>query len=99
MYIQGKVIATFESQSGESPRGTWKKREFLLETFAKVPKKVNLCLRGDMVDTIQINVGDRLKVSIDLESREHNGRWYTEVRAWKLEPAEMHSSEDEEDRL
>jgi len=99
MYIQGKVIATFEIQSGESTRGTWKKREFLIETFAKVPKKVNLCLRGDMVDSVQINAGDSLKVSIDLESREHNGRWFTEVRAWKIEPAEMNSSHVEEDLL
>ncbi len=52
-----------------------------------------------MVDSVQINAGDSLKVSIDLESREHNGRWFTEVRAWKIEPAEMNSSHVEEDLL
>ncbi len=95
MYIQGKVIKLFEIQTGESARGAWKKREFLFETYAKMPKKVNLCLRGEAVDIYQINEGDSLKVSIDLESREHNGRWYTEVRAWKIEPAtEMNNSQE-----
>lgn len=88
MYVQGKVLEIFPVQSGESSRGSWKKREFLIETFAKIPKKVNLCLRGESVDGMQLTIGDQVKVSIDLESREHNGRWYTEVRAWKIEPAQ-----------
>lgn len=87
MFIQGKVLKVFDIQSGESARGSWKKREFLVETFAKIPKKVNLCMRGEAVDSYTIHEGDQLKINIDLESREHNGRWYTEVRAWKIEPA------------
>lgn len=95
MYIQGKVIQVGTVQTGESPRGQWKKREFIVETYAKIPKKVNLCLRGEAVDLFQIAIDDSLKVSIDLESREHNGRWYTEVRAWKIEPANISETEEE----
>lgn len=87
MYIQGKVINVFDIQSGESPRGSWKKREFILETYAKISKKVCLVIKGELVDTINVSVGDSLKVSIDIESREYKERWYTEVRAWKIEPA------------
>lgn len=87
MYIQGKVINVFEVQSGESTRGTWKKREFILETYAKIAKKVCLVIKGELVDTMKVSVGDSLKVSIDIESREYKERWYTEVRAWKIEPA------------
>lgn len=87
MYIQGKVINVFDIQSGESPRGNWKKREFILETYAKISKKVCLVIKGELVDTINVSVGDSLKVSIDIESREYKERWYTEVRAWKIEPA------------
>lgn len=101
MYIQGKVIKVFEIQSGESPRGNWKKREFILETYAKIPKKVCLVLKGDLADTIQVNPGDSLRVNIDIESREYKEKWYTEVRAWKIEPAilsaENSSNVDEED--
>jgi hypothetical protein len=87
MFIQGKVLKVFDIQTGESARGTWKKREFLVETFSKLPKKVNLCMRGEAVDSYTIHEGELLRINIDLESREHNGRWYTEVRAWKIEPA------------
>lgn len=87
MFIQGKVLKVFDIQTGESARGTWKKREFLVETFSKLPKKINLCMRGDAVDTYNIQEGESLRINIDLESREHNGRWYTEVRAYKIEPA------------
>lgn len=93
MYIQGKVIQVFDVQTGESQRGTWKKREFILETYAKVPKKVCLVLKGESVDSIQINNGESLRVSIDIESREYKEKWYTEVRAWKTEPAVMNQDE------
>lgn len=100
MYIQGKVLKVFEVQTGESQRGPWRKREFLIETFSKVPKKVNLCLRGESVDSYKIQEGESLKINIDIESREHNGRWYTEIRAWKIEPAVYtegeHDSQDQD---
>ena len=93
MYIQGKVIRVYDVQVGESQRGTWKKREFILETYAKIPKKVCMVLKGELVDSIQINEGESLRVSIDIESREFKEKWYTEVRAWKIEPAVMNQEE------
>lgn len=86
MYIQAKVLRLFDIQTGQSARGSWKKRDFLVETIAKLPRKINLSLRGEAVDQFKFNVGDALKISIDIESREYNNRWYTEVKAWKIEP-------------
>ncbi len=40
---------------------------------------------GDRVDQFALNLGEEVTVSFDLESREFNGRWYTDVRAWKAE--------------
>ena len=39
---------------------------------------------GDKIDQFDIKKGEQLTVSIDLESREYNGRWYTDVKAWKV---------------
>lgn len=86
MYIQGKIIQIYDTQSGESPRGTWKKKEFVVETYAKIPKKICLSVRGEGVELFKHSIGESLQISIDIESREHNGRWFTEVRAWKFEP-------------
>jgi hypothetical protein len=93
MHIQGKVIRVFDVQTGESARGSWKKREFVLETYAKIPKKICLVLKGESVDSIQLNSGDSLKVSVDIESREYKEKWYTEIRAWKVEPAVLNQDE------
>ena len=38
-------------------------------------------------DLDKYQVGDKVKISFNLSSREYNGRWYTDVRAWRIEPA------------
>lgn len=71
-------------QSGQGKNGTWKKQEFIIETQDKFPKKVCLSLWGEKVDETRLNPGEKITASINIESREYNGRWYTDVRAWKI---------------
>lgn len=85
MELKGKVIQLLPMQSGMGKKGPWKKQEFILETQAQYPKKVCLSAWGDKIDQFGIAEGDQLNVSVDLESREYNGRWYTEARAWKID--------------
>jgi hypothetical protein len=85
MEVKGKVIQLLPMQSGMGKKGQWKKQEFIIETQAQYPKKICLSAWGDKVDQYRLAVGDMVSVSVDLESREYNGRWYTEARAWKLE--------------
>ncbi|HEY1054814.1 MAG TPA: DUF3127 domain-containing protein, partial [Emticicia sp.] len=51
------------------------------------PKKVCISAWGDKVSEQMLVVGKEVNVSFDIESREFNGRWYTDVRAWKVEEA------------
>jgi hypothetical protein len=46
-----------------------------------------MSLMGDKIDQFPLREGDRVRVSVDLESREYNGRWYSDIRAWKIAPA------------
>jgi hypothetical protein len=85
MEIKGTVIQLLQLQTGMGKKGPWKKQEFVIETQAQYPKKVCLSAWGDKVDQYNLAVGDVVNVSVDLESREYNGRWYTEARAWKLD--------------
>ena len=39
---------------------------------------------SDKIDEFSIQMDEKLIVSIDLESREFNGRWYTDVKAWQV---------------
>ena len=54
-----------------------------LRINAQYPKKICFMVWSDKIDELAIKEGENLVVSIDLESREYNGRWYTDVKAWK----------------
>ena len=84
MEITGKIIELLEVKSGQSANGEWRKQEYILETEAQYPKKVCFMAWGDKIDQFNIQKGETVAVSIDLESREYNGRWYTDVKAWKV---------------
>lgn len=83
MNIKGKVIKVLPEQTGQGKNGEWKKQEVIIETEGQYPKKVCVSLWGDKVGTV-LN-GAVIDASIDPESREYNGRWYTELRAWKVD--------------
>ena len=88
MEVVGKIILKLPLQSGVSQAGNnWKKQEYVLETEDSYPKKVHFDFFGDKADQFPLNVGDRIRLSFDIESREYNGRWYTSIRGWKAESA------------
>ena len=84
MEILGKIIQLLPEKSGTTANGEWRKREYVLETGAQYPKQICFMVWGDKIDQFSIQQGENLKVSIDLESREYNDRWYTDVKAWKV---------------
>ena len=86
MELIGKIIQILPLQEGVSKAGNpWKKQEYILETLGtQYPRKVCFNLFGDNVDKFPMQVGQDVTVSIDIESREFNGRWYTDVRAWNV---------------
>ena len=89
MEITGKLIQKLPVQSGVSSSGNnWSKAEFVIETVEQYPKKVCANLWGDRAKALdQYQLGSLITVSFDLKSREYNGRWYTDVKAWKVEAA------------
>ena len=92
MELSGKIIQLLPEKSGESARGPWRKQEYILETDGQYPKQVCFMAWSDKIDEFAIKEGENLVVSINLESREYNGRWYTDVKAWKV--ARANSSAD-----
>ena len=86
MELIGKIVQVLPLQSGTSKAGNpWQKQEYILETLVtQYPRKVCFNLFGDNVNKFPLQVGQEVTVSIDVESREFNGRWYTDVRAWNV---------------
>lgn len=85
MDINGKILQLLPVQTGQGKSGNaWKKQEFILETGDTYPKKVCIAVWGDKIDLNSFKPGEAVTVSFDVESREFNGRWYTDVKAWKV---------------
>jgi hypothetical protein len=85
MEIKGRVIQLLPLQTGEGKNGAWRKQEFVIETDAQYPKKICISAWGDKINESLLQVGNEINVSFDLESREYNGRWYTDVKAWRMD--------------
>jgi len=84
--LSGQVVKLLPEQSGQSQRGPWKKRDFILETNEQYPKKVAITCWGEKVDEISsLNPGTPVTVGINIESREYNDRWYTDIKAWRID--------------
>ena len=89
MEVEGKVIVVLPERTGTSRTGNpWKVREYVLETTNEAyPRKIAFDFFGDRADQFPLAMGDNIKLSFDIESREYNGRWYTSIRGWKAEKA------------
>lgn len=85
MEITGKIIAVLPQTTGQGKNGMWRSQDYVLETGDQYPKKVCFNLFNDKIDQFPIAIDDMVNVSFDIESREYNGRWYTSVRAWKID--------------
>lgn len=83
--ISGKVTQILEEQSGSGKNGPWRKQEFILETQEQYPKEVCIVQWGDKIDEFNVQEGETIIAHVDIQSREYNGRWYTDVKAWKIE--------------
>ena len=87
MEVIGKIIKKLPLVSGtaKSTGNPWKKQDYVLETSETHPKTIAFDFFGDRADQFNFEVGDEIKLSFDIESREYQGRYYTNIRGWKGE--------------
>lgn len=87
MQITAKLHSLLPLQTGTGKNGTWKKQDIIVETEGQYPKKICISIWGDKIDESKLQPGNMLRIDFDVESREYNGRWYTDCKAWKLDVA------------
>ena len=87
MEITGKIIAVLPERGGVSKTGNeWKMQEYVLETHEQYPRKMCFNVFGaDKISQFNIQAGEEMTVSFDINAREYNGRWYNDRRAWRVE--------------
>ena len=88
MEIEGKIIAVMPAQGGVSARtgNSWKSQDYVIETHEQYPKKCVFRVFGeDKIANMNIQIGEELRVSFDIDGHEYQGRWFNDVRAWKVD--------------
>ena len=88
MELQGKIINALEPKKGSSARGDWMVQEFVLETQdGQYSRKMVFSVFGeDRLQRFNIQVGQEVSVSFDIDAREYNGRWFNSIRAFDVRP-------------
>lgn len=83
--ITGKIIAVLPTRSGTSAKGTqWSSQTAVIETHEQYPKKVAFDVLGEKITEFNMQVGEEVTVSFDINAREFNGKWFNSVNAWKV---------------
>lgn len=85
--LTGTVKQILPTEKGISKAGKeWQKNAIVLTTQGEYPKDVSFTGMGTIVPLIEnMRVGQMITVHYNLESREYNGKWYTDAKAWKIE--------------
>ena len=83
--VTGTLVHLLPLQSGQGKNGQWKKQDFVIEVPGSFPKKNCFSAWGDRIEASQLVIGQMMKVTFDIESREYNGRWYTDLKALSVQ--------------
>jgi len=85
MDIIGKLVQKLERETGVSNAGkTWEKQSIIVDqASANFNKEVVISFFGDKIKSLRdIIEGDDVSVSINLSSREYNGKYYHNIDGW-----------------
>lgn len=83
--ITGKIIAVLPTKSGTSARGTqWSSQTAVIETHEQYPKRVAFDVLGDKITEFNLQVGEEVTVSFDIDARQYQDRWFNSIKAWNI---------------
>jgi hypothetical protein len=85
MQLTAKLTQLLPIQTGTGKNGEWRKQDIIMETDGQFPKKICISIWGDKINANQLIIGNKLTIDFDIESREYSGKWYTDIKAWKIE--------------
>lgn len=85
MEITGKLLSKLPPVNGTSQKGEWTKQDIVIETAETYPKKICISFMKEVEKIQAVQIGSTLTVHINIESREYNGKWYTNVNGWKFD--------------
>ena len=97
MKIIAKLTQILPLQTGFGKNGQWRKQDVIVETDGQYPKNICISIWGDNINENQLIIGTQLSIDFDMESREFNGKWYTDIKAWKISLKDDYTTEKKTD--
>jgi hypothetical protein len=85
MQLTAKLVQLLPIESGTGRNGEWKKQTIIVEIPGQYPRKLAISVWGERIHSLPQEPGTSLVIDFDVESREYNGRWFTDVKAWRIE--------------
>ena len=86
MEIKGTITKILDVQTGQGNNGAWQKQDLIIAYGDKYPKAVVVTCFGKLVDSVeQLTEGMEITAHVNPESREYNGKYFTNINAWKLD--------------
>lgn len=100
MEITGKIIEILPEEIVRTTQKELKKRIFVIETLEQFPRKIAFTCWNTLVDQLgNLQKQSKITVTFRADSREYNGRWYTELTAVRISLlSEVQTIEDKEPR-
>ena len=89
MEFEGVVYKIMPVTRGTSARGEWQRQDVVFEVPSEFSRKICVTFFNKESDVAKLHEGETYVVSVNVESREYNGRWYTDVRAWRVQPKQQ----------
>lgn len=96
MEIQGRIIAVTPPRSGvsKSTGNAWMTQDYVIESHDQYPRKCVFNVFGeDRIKQFNIQVGEELLVSFDIDAHEYNGRWFNNIRAWNVQRVDPNAAQ------
>lgn len=93
MEFEGTVFKILPVTKGTSARGEWQRQDVVFEmNDGAYTRKICVTFFNKPDDVARLKEGETFTVSVNIESREYNSRWYTDVRAWRIQPKQVQSA-------
>lgn len=89
MEFEGVVFKKLPVSKGVSARGEWQRQDVVFEVPSEFSRKICVTFFNKPTEADSLVEGQTYVVSVNVESREYNGKWYTDVRAWRVQPKQQ----------
>ena len=91
MEFEGVVYKIMPVTRGTSARGEWQRQDVVFDynDGGQFSRKICVTFFNKESDVAKLREGETFLVSVNIESREYNGRWYTDIRAWRVQPKQQ----------